>query len=497
MKIRIDWKLLLFIFGLLAVYGISRFWGIRNLPMFIDELIYARWAQQGFYAAADRLVSFSDGKQPLYIWLVTILMNLIGNPLMAGRVVSIVAGAVTLAGIYAVSLILFNKKSIALMAALLYTVSPMMLLFNRMALYDTLVGMFAVWSLYFEIRLAKSACLSDAFVLAHLFGAALLTKTSGYLNIYLLPVSALLLDLKSKKRNGKIRKWLVLGIFAVLLSQLYNSVIYLSPESSFVNSKNELFIYPMKELLSEGVIKIFLHNAGLTLPWLVTYLTLPIIILVIWGLIFDTKKRPETVYLFLWFFIPFAGLTMFGRNISSRYILFMLIPLFPAAAYFISANLKYFLNNKFILFLATLSLVWTGYFDFRILNNLAYAPIPKDDLFQYSDGWPAGGGMKEIISYLTDQSAAGPIYVASEGAYSSLPATAVEIYFYHNTNVDKRGIGDIKKPIPDDLREIARTKPVYVITNMIQIKPNWPIELVREYRKGNGNFFIRLYKVVI
>src|SRR5215510_11613406 len=71
-------------------------------PILVDESIYLRWAEiidhQGQW-----FVSLLDAKQPLSYWLYAVIrMGWSGDPLLAGRLVSVTAGLFSTVGIYAI-----------------------------------------------------------------------------------------------------------------------------------------------------------------------------------------------------------------------------------------------------------------------------------------------------------------------------------------------------------------------------------------------------------
>ena len=68
-----------------------------------------------------------------------------------------------------------------------------------MAIYESLIGMFAVWSFYLAILLVRSVSLGTSLTLGLILGGSLLAKSSGFVNIYLLPTVLLLFNLK---KNG-------------------------------------------------------------------------------------------------------------------------------------------------------------------------------------------------------------------------------------------------------------------------------------------------------
>jgi len=140
---------------LILAYFISRFYNVLSLPIFTDEAIYIRWAQIAKQDANWRFISLTDGKQPMFIWLMMISLRIIQDPLLAGRVVSVGAGFLTLIGMYFLGKEIFKSNKIGLISSALYVVFPMALVYDRMALYDSLVGTFAVWALFLIVLLVR------------------------------------------------------------------------------------------------------------------------------------------------------------------------------------------------------------------------------------------------------------------------------------------------------------------------------------------------------
>ena len=73
--------------------------GMMGLPIFGDEAIYLRWAQlvrgegvsHGYW-----WVSLADPKPPLHYWLLAVVFRWLGDPLRAGRVLSVVLAVISL-----------------------------------------------------------------------------------------------------------------------------------------------------------------------------------------------------------------------------------------------------------------------------------------------------------------------------------------------------------------------------------------------------------------
>src|ERR1700690_2464816 len=106
--------------GAFLVYLITRLTNLTGLPIFTDEAIYIRWSQIGGNDPNWRFISLTDGKQPLFTWVVMVLLRLIRDPLVAGRMVSVCAGIGSLVGMGFLSWELFHSKRITIFSLYLY-----------------------------------------------------------------------------------------------------------------------------------------------------------------------------------------------------------------------------------------------------------------------------------------------------------------------------------------------------------------------------------------
>ena len=189
---------------LLAI--LLRTYNIFSIPIFADEAIYIRWAQVMRAVSSLRFLPLDDGKQPLFMWLMIPFLKVIGDPLLAGRTLSMLAGLGTLTGIFLVTLRLFKNKKTAILAALIYAVSPFTVFFDRMALVDSLLMCFGVWSLYFGILTAQELRLDWAMLAGFALGFAYLTKSPGVFFLLLLPSTLLAGEFRGKDKWRKLGK---------------------------------------------------------------------------------------------------------------------------------------------------------------------------------------------------------------------------------------------------------------------------------------------------
>lgn len=480
---------------LLGLFLVTRLVNLTILPIFTDEAIYIRWSQIGGSDASWRFISLTDGKQPLFTWLVMISLRIFQDPLVAGRLVSVGAGFLTLIGLLVVSYEFFKSKRISIITGLLYIISPFSLMYDRLALYDSLSTAFAVWSFYLAVRLVRTVRLDIALILGLVLGFGMINKTSGFLSLYLLPASLILFDWKEKKRIHRLLRWgLYVGI-AAFLSQLIYAVLRLSPYFHMISQKDSVFVYPVSQIFYTW--RFFLGNLNGVLDWFINYLTIPLVVLMIPAFFIQSKHRKEIFLLTVWCLAPFFALAYFGKVLYPRYILFMVIPLLTLSA----ITFNWILNRRkmevrvlilivFILFPAIRS-------SYYILFNPAYAPIPYSDKGQLIDDWPSGWGVAQVNTFFQEELKKGEIAVFTEGTFGLLPY-AIEIYHVDNPRIFIKGLWPIPEEFTDEILEQARTKPTYIVLNYTSRPPSsWPVEKIAEYQKGsNPSRTLRLYKVI-
>ncbi len=488
------WKSPIVWFFLLAgIYFATRIVQLTNLPIFTDEAIYIRWSQIGSADAAWRFISLTDGKQPFFTWLVMASVRLFQDPLFAGRMVSVIGGFISLIGLVLLSRELFKNVSIGLFAAALYVISPFTLMYDRLALYDTWVATFSIWNLYLAVLLVKRLRLDIALIFGMMLGVGMLNKTSAFLSLYMLPVTLLLFDWKRPQLIKRFILWLGYGLVAAILSQIIYSVLRLSPFFYIISQKDVLFVYPLKEWLIHP-FNFFQGNIHGLFDWLKGYMTWPLLATAWAAILIPKKYMREKLLLIGWWLAPFIALSLFGRILYPRFILFMTMPLLILSAYTIVWLLT-FIRKSSIFFLLILCICGSSiYISTRILIDIKSAPILKADRGQLVDDWPSGWGTNEVVAFLKNQQQ--PIAVYTEGTFGLFPY-ALEIFLQNHPTIEIHGLWPIPDTIPKEMLESASTKPTYFVSNFTQKEFLWPLVLLGTYQKGNNpKSAMRLYQVV-
>ncbi len=488
---------------IVIVYFITRFYHLLSLPIFTDEAIYVRWAQIAKNDASWRFISLTDGKQPLFIWFMMIMMKFIHDPLLAGRVVSVFTGFFTLIGLFLLTREVFRNRYTAILSSFFYLIFPFALVYNRMALYDSLVATFAVWSIYVAVLLAKKVRLDIAFILSLVIGGSMLTKTNGFFNLYLLPTTLLIFDWKQKKTlSRRFLLWCGFAVLTAAISYLYYSILRLSPFFHIIDEKNTIFVYPVKEWIHHP-FTYFISNLRALWDWFITYLTWPVFVVLLVSFIIDKKFIKEKILLAVWFIIPFLALAFFGNTIYPRFILPMMMTLIPLIAYTLY-NVYVILKNKtvaaLVIFILLLAPLISDYF---ILTNFAKAPIAGPDLGQFIRGWPSGVGVKESIDFFNDQSQNQKIFIGTEGTFGLMPY-ALEMYLVDNPNITLKGYWPINMEMPKEVLTASKHMPTYFVfyqpcPSCVQpgLAPvTWPVRIVKQIQRAEPGSYYTLYQVI-
>lgn len=477
--------------GLLFFF--TRFYNILLLPIFTDESIYIFWAKRIATEHAYWLISLSDGKPPLLIWMIASLLTVLPNDLylLAGRLPSIFAGFVTLIGIYTVTNFLFKSNQAAFIAGFLYILTPFTLFYDRMALFDSLLSAMLIWTVYFSLRTSQTLKVKDACMWGFILGLGFLSKPPAILFLVLTPVSFLLFTPKTilKKQWKKIALLLLLVIG---ISEGINNMQRVSGAYPLMALKNQQFQQPLNQLIDHPFQLLHGNSIGF-FSWVTAYYTVPFLVVgSICFLFLLLKKRKEGVFLMLLWLFPIFIFASIGREIFPRYIVFttpyFLIPL----AYVFDLGLK----QKLLLRITTLIvfvaiIIQPLQFDVLLLTYPPAAPLPLTDYNQYISQHPSGYGLSKIFAFLHEESKKGKVTLVTQGTFGLYPY-AFNLEYWDNKNVqiiDRWPLAVIDQ----DIIDAQKTSKVYILFKEHATVPeNLPVKLVLKGEKPGGQYPILL-----
>ncbi len=467
------------------------FFGLRlpNLtlqPIFADEAIYIRWAQVMRAEPTLRFVSVSDGKTPLFMWILIPFFKIFNDPLFAGRFLSILSGYATLLGVTFLGFKYFSKRT-ALLGAFLVAIIPFTVFFDRMALVDSMLSAFTIWSLIAALLLIEYQRIDLAMVLGYFYGGGMLTKTPGSLNIFVLPATLALFNWSSHKRPERFLKIFGLWLIALVIAfGLYN-ILRLGPQFEALSSRNQDYVFSPTKLLTSPLDPFIPHVRDIS-SWIVDFFSIPAFLLLIYGILLVLKKKSRAgIAILLWSFGPLFVEMALLKTFTARYILFTIPPMLLISAYAIDHLFSQFKNPLFKGLIILIVLIWPVYFNFNLLFSLENTPLPANERRGYLEDWTAGYGLQDIAKFLMDKAQNGLVVVGTEGSFGTLP-DGLEIYtdkYGHSVPQDKQIIfAPGKATVSAQLRTAALEHPTYYVANGSRYYDPAPnLTLINKYPK--------------
>jgi len=459
--------------SLIIVFFLTRLASLTIIPIFADEAIYIRWAQliwQGRF-----FIPLSDGKTPLFMWLLAPILQVINNPLLAGRLLSVLSGLATLAGVFFLSQKLFNRK-IAIISSFLVIFSPFLLFYDRMSLVDSLLTALIVWSIKVAYDLFKKPKLKPAIILGLLWAAALLTKPAALLFILLTP--ALLLLIPVKNWFKKIKKIILPGALAGIIAIGIYSLQRLSNAFHMINRRSADYLRSSSDFLNNS-LEFIPATLKVFFTWLINYLSWPaLVLLAITWILALKKKSKEIAFLSALIIIPFILEATIGKIIYPRYLL----PIIPFILIILSWGLNNFKKIFSLIFIILIAVYWLK-FDYLLLTNPVLTPLDNWEKGQYFYEWSAGYGLKEITDYLNNIPEDQSVLVATEGSFGTLP-DGLQIFFNTSPNIHIQGIGFPEEKItPVMEKALSDNRQVYLVFNQGRLGNYNPkrLKLIAEY----------------
>jgi 4-amino-4-deoxy-L-arabinose transferase-like glycosyltransferase len=487
--------------GIIILYFFTRLYHLLYLPIFTDEAIYVHWSQVAAHDANWRFISLTDGKQPMYVWIAMLFIKVIQDPLFAGRLVSVFAGYLSMVGIFFLGREIFKNTKVGLLASLLYVLYPFSLVYDKLAMYDSMVAMFIIWILFFTVLLVRHVRLDLGMILGMIIGGGMLTKTDADFGFILLPFSLLLFPFKKQFDKKRFFSFIIYALVAVVIANAMYTILRLSPFFYIIGQKNLTFIYSVHDWIREP-FAFFIGNMKGLGSWFFGYVTIPFFVLVVSSFFVDKKFVREKLLLLAWFLVPFIALAFFGKVIYPRFILFMTMPLIVLGAYamVVLQRIVKKLWMQVVVFLVFASMFFVN--DFFLLTNFAAAQIPQSDKSQLLTGWPSGLGVSQTVNFLQVQSKRGKIYVGTEGTFGLMPY-ALQIFFYNNPNITIQGIWPLQDTPPSALLDAAKKMPTYVVfyqscpscTAIGKAPVSWPVTEVFSFKKLDPDTYYTLYRV--
>lgn len=463
-----NWKFVLILFVLLGLSVGVRLINLTKIPVFADEAIYVRWSQVMRAEQTLRFLPLSDGKQPLYMWLVIPFFKVFSDPLFAGRFVSIMSGIGTLLGIITLSYLLFKNKTVTVVAALFYALSPFTFFFDRLALADSLLSMFGIWTFIFAYLAVSKQRLDFAMLTGFALGGAWLTKSPALFFTLMLPVFWLFAPWKKEKKENLLvlGKTIFFTLVAAAIGYGFYNILRLGPNFHLIASRNMDYVYPVSHIFERPFdpLKTFIIAS---FKWYFVMGPISLLVLGVTGTISNIKKSWKVIAILLfWFLVPLVIQCEFAKTLTARYILYPLPYLMILAASFFVIKKNLFKKIGFLFVI--LFVVQSSIFVYNLITNPERANLPRVERSGYLEEWTAGQGIKETADYLINEEKNNPneqIVIGTEGYFGTLP-DGLQMYLNDHPRIVVIGVGLNFDKLPNSLYESKKAgNKTYLLAN--------------------------------
>ncbi len=493
---------------LFLVYFLTRFFALSSLPIFNDESIYLHWGQIMTNVPGQAFYSLFDGKPPLVLWVFGTIQKFPIDPLVAGRLISIIFGTLTIFGILKICQLLKFSQKTQIIAGLLYILSPLTLFFDRLAILDSPISTIFIWIVYLSLKISQSKIINhkqslllrnkSSILLGLVQAAGLWIKGTCRIFLFLpfiIPVLTLLAD---KNKKGASRE-AVSFFISFALAQILFFPIRLNSLFPIFQKREADFLLPLSGIFSPVVWSSHLLLLILTLTVFITPLVL---IFAVFGFykLFKTDKKTALVLL-SFSVIPLVIEISTARFFLSRYFLFTILPIFIFCAYGLEQIKKWKKIAAIFTFILpvtlTLSLTLTPFSTLKTLSQNKHSLLLRNkilaqDLEQYFTGWTSGYGVKEAADFLVQESQKGPIIVLLR-ADSGNPEDGMFVFLGKNKNIIFAQA--TQKPKPEELKALSKF-PIFFVSRGPQFlgMENSLSELAI-FKKPLGEEFVGIYKI--
>lgn len=476
------------LFLLTAIYLVFRIFFLTKLPIFNDEAIYLDWAWRETHVPGHLFYSLYDAKQPLLMWLFGMSQSILTDPLLAGRIVSVAVGLLSLFGIYKLSNVLLGGKS-ALLCSVVYISLPIFLFYDRQALMESAMVSTGIWSCYYTIKVIRDNRYTSSAMLGLILGIGYFIKSTALIFL-VVSITLLVIQFFRGRQNHEFFRHLglCLGIF---LSTIM--LLLIQPEYWRTLGSSKRYVLTLPELFSQSASYWYLK--GLQTMKVLLFGVTPFVFIVSLVGMYGVYKQgnPQQRLVLLWLVLAFVLQLTFSRFITARYLV-PFLSLFVIFAFLPLQKIRS--KTNFTLSYISLLVVPVILSLFQVIlpySYLAYGGVGSNE--GYLEGQTSGYGIKETAAFLMNVSEGKEAFVAF-AQNAGNPESAMIVYLQKKAGIttgylDKNSLGDLSQ-----ISCLASPMPLYYVSREEQRGGlDSYLEKVRTIRQPTGSYTIGIYQL--
>ncbi len=442
-------------FFLLLLVFLTRLIALNAFPFHVDEGIHTRWAIEVWHG--HLFWNISDAKIIAH-WPIAAFYPQ-NAPTFVARFPTVLIGLLGLSAAYAFVLRLFGRRA-AVLAGVLWIVSPYLFFYERLALMDAEIGDLGVLALWASVILARRGRVRNAILAGVTLALAILFKLTA---VVFVPMVALIPLVNSRYSVGRRLKLAVVAglacaaCFVVPLAyMLLKAENFFDVPRQFISTSGGGSGGSLVEQFIANLDKLWLQLIGFGQPLWVIALLIGLLLLPIFG---GRWGR----LLLLAGGLPLVIILVIGKTVYPRYYVAVLSVSLVLAGSGLGLVVDRLSSPRYrwtLVSLITLALLLGGLpFMFTAYSDPANLPLSDAMREQYFNGPSAGFGLREAAQSLPDVVTRSDIQIIA----SMRPDSCIQANYYASdgytlTCADAPGRGVMTAALSND-------GAVYVLTD--------------------------------
>ncbi len=462
---------------------------LNLLPIFNDESIYIDWAWSHTHMAGHLYDSLLDAKPPLMIWIFGFFASIFPDSLYAGRFTSVLFGLLTLLGIFKLGIKIVNKEA-ALIASLLFAITPLFVFYNRQALLEAGIAFVGVWSCIALINVLHKPNVKNSILLGSILGIGFFIKSSALLFVVAATLIILGYTIKEKKIN-RVTAYAV----AALTFFCVDFLLFINPLFWQTFHTNNRYAYTLGELLTFP-IEAWIKNLFGFFEIGFVFLTPLTFLAGLVGLYLLSKKKLKYSLAFSIFFLSALLLQIIsGKSQSLRYIVSLLPFLVIPAGYVLYLLwVGTYWKKVIVLFSAIIPFVITILLIFYPEEYISQtAKVSHFADTTHIQGQTSGHGIYEAMEFLKTDSK-NEVALVLFGFTIGNPESAINVYSQRTHNLAPLHIDSKMFTGIDSFKCLTSKYPAYFVTRHDQLLGMERFfTLEKTFPNPDQNYSIRIY----
>ena len=429
------------IVSLIVLFALSiRIYGIGTTELYHDPANFAKSAEEVAKFGGNAW-AIADLNPPVFTWLSAVPIGIFGLNETTARIVSSILGAFSVLLVYFLLKLWFEKR-VAYCGSLLFAVTPLHVLFSRLAFSDVTQSFFLLAAILiseytiskWEILVKKKMIIFSAFLHGVLIATAFLTKynTLPYIGLYWILNIGWFFMKKDKKRVWELFKY---GFISAIFMSLVSVIVMIITDGVYRVFYVAYNVVLFAVLQSDLVVNSFYYHLFLlfdAISPLLAIIIIPEIVFTAWSVFVKYKKENEKiarpVFIVLMMTVLYYLIITFQKRRLARHEVIIMPFVIMAVILSVYLFVKHFRDipnskkNRYFVFLSMAIIVFVSFWTIYEINKTEGVDVWKRMGVYMKENYPENTTLYVIANdywpikyYVTDNLHTGKYAVLKNG----------------------------------------------------------------------------------